>query len=201
MPVTFTPTVVTNPQGAQGSYPLTMTLGQEGAIADLQAYVSRSYRNQSGAVIPFGSLVFTDNTPTSNDPFAVALAVSGAGVVGLASQVKIFEGALGGIYDTGATDANGLLGYPDLQTVSVISKGVIWVYSAEAIALGDAVRYFGVSHHATLAGSHAGRWGKTAVANKTFALTTGARWLSETAAAGLVMLEIDMPTITFTADT
>ena len=67
MAVTFTPTTVTNPSGAQGSYPLELTAGHEGMIADLQAYVSRSYYNQSGAAIPFGSLVATDNTPTSND--------------------------------------------------------------------------------------------------------------------------------------
>jgi hypothetical protein len=63
------------------------------------------------------------------------------------------------------------------------------------------VRFFGVDHSGTLAGSYVGRFGKTAVASKTFALTGGARWLSETSAAGLVLLEIDLPGITFTADT
>ena len=63
-------------------------------IADLQAYVSRSYYNQSGAAIPFGSLVATDNTPTSNDQFAVALATSGTGVVGLAIDGMTFEGVV-----------------------------------------------------------------------------------------------------------
>ena len=31
-------------------------------------------------------------------------------------------------------------------------------------------------------------------------MTGGVRWLSETSAAGLVLLEIDLPGITFTAD-
>ena len=37
MAVSFTPTVVSNPAGAQGSYPLELTVGHEGMIADLQA--------------------------------------------------------------------------------------------------------------------------------------------------------------------
>lgn len=203
MPVTYTPTVVTNPQGAQGTYPLAMTVGQEGGIADLQAYVSRSYRNQSGAVIPFGSLVLTDNTPTTLDVFAVELA-GGATfsvplVAGIASQVSIYEGALGGRYDTGAIDAVGRLGYPNLQTVSVVTKGVLWVYSVHAIALGDLVQYFAVTDHPTTVGAHVGRWGKTAVTGRTRPVTAGARWLSETAGAGLALLEIDIPTLTIGA--
>ena len=68
MAVSFTPTVVSNPAGAQGSYPLELTVGHEGMIADLQAYVSSRYYNQSGVAIPFGSLVATDNDPGTNDP-------------------------------------------------------------------------------------------------------------------------------------
>jgi hypothetical protein len=202
MPVNFTPTTVSNPEGAQGSYPLVQTLGQEGGIADLQAYVSRSYRNQSGAVIPFGSLVMTDNDPTSNDVFAVELAAGNfntALIAGIASEVKIFEGALGGVYPSNAIDAVGRLGYPNLQTVSVISKGVLWVHSVEAVALGDLVQTYVVTHHSTTPGAHVGRWGTTAVATKTRPITAGARWLSETAGPGLVLLEIDIPTMTFGA--
>ena len=206
MAVSFTPTTVTNPAGAQGSYPLELTVGHEGMIADLQAYVSRSYYNQSGAAIPFGSLVATDNSPTSNDPFAVQLATSGTGVVGLAIDGLTFEGVSGSSsYTPNPTniigDGSARVGYPNTQTVNVLSKGVVWVYSTEAIALGDAVRFFGVDHSGTLDGAYVGRFGKTAVATKTFALTGGARWLSETSAAGLVLLEIDLPGITFTADT
>ena len=61
MAVTYTATTVTNPAGVQGSYPQVQVKAHEGMIADLQAYVCRSYRNQSGAAIPFGALVMTDN--------------------------------------------------------------------------------------------------------------------------------------------
>jgi hypothetical protein len=206
MAVTFTPTTVTNPSGAQGSYPLELTVGHEGMLADLQAYVSRSYYNQSGAAIPFGSLVATDNSPTSNDPFAVALATSGTGVVGMAIDGLTFEGVSGSSsYTPNPTniigDGSARVGYPDTQTVNVLSKGVVWVYATEAIALGDAVRFYGVDHSGTVSGAYVGRFATTAVAAKTFALTGGARWLSETSGAGLVLLELDLPGVTFTADT
>lgn len=205
MAVTFTPTTVNNPSGAQGSYPLELTVGHEGMIADLQAYVSRSYYNQSGAAIPFGSLVATDNSPSSNDPFAVLLATSGTGVVGLAVDGLTFEGVAGSsAYTPNPTniigDGSARVGYPDTQTVNVLSKGVVWVYTTAAIALGDDVRFFGVDHSGTVDGAYVGRFTKTAVANKTFALSGGARWLSETSGAGLALLEIDIPGITFTAD-
>jgi hypothetical protein len=206
MAVTFTPTTVTNPFGVQGSYPLELIPGHEGMVADLQAYVSRSYYNQSGAAIPFGSLVATDNTPSSNDPFAVALATSGTGVVGLAIDGLTFEGVSGSsAYTPNPTniigDGSARVGYPDTQTVNVLSKGVVWVYSTAAIALGDDVRFFGVDHSGTVDGAYVGRFTDTAVAGKTFALTGGARWLSETAGAGLALLEFDLPGVTFTADT
>jgi hypothetical protein len=206
MAVTFTPTTVTNPFGVQGSYPLELIPGHEGMVADLQAYVSRSYYNQSGAAIPFGSLVATDNTPSSNDPFAVALATSGTGVVGLAIDGLTFEGVSGSsAYTPNPTniigDGSARVGYPDTQTVNVLSKGVVWVYSTAAIALGDDVRFFGVDHSSTVDGAYVGRFTDTAVAGKTFALTGGARWLSETAGAGLALLEFDLPGVTFTADT
>lgn len=205
MAVTFTPTVVTNPSGAQGSYPLELTIGHEGMIADLQAYVSRSYYNQSGVAIPFGSLVATDNSPGTNDPFAVLLAPSGTNVVGISVDSFTFQGVdSGSAYTPNPTNVIGdgslRVGYPDGQAMNVVSKGVVLVYSTAAIALHDAVRFFGVDHSGTVTGAYVGRFTKTAVANKTFVIATGARWLSETSAAGLVLLEIDIPGMTFTAD-
>lgn len=202
MAVTFTPTTVTNPSGAQGSYPLREAVGHEGGIADLQAYVCRSYRNQSGAAIPFGSLVMTDNAPTTNDALGVELATGTTLIQGLAVHSLVTEGTtLGAAYTPIPTPyySDGRLGYPDKETVNVVSKGVVWVYSVEAVALGDAVRFFKADHSGTTAGAFLGRFGKTAVATKTVAIA-GARWVSETTAAGLVLLELDIPGQTYTAD-
>lgn len=202
MPVTFTPSTVTNPQGVQGSYPQQLVKGHEGMIADLQAYVCRSYRNQSGAALPFGALLAVDNSPSSNDVYAVDLAGAATNIVGIVPSSYTFEGNSGGsAYTPNPTPfaADGRIGYPDKTTLNVLSKGVIWVHTAEAVALGDAVRAFIQDHSDTLTGAFQGRFGKTAVAAHTVALG-GARWLSETSGAGLALLELDIPATTFTAD-
>ena len=202
MAVTFTATTVANPTGAQGSYPLTQVKGHEGMLADLQAYVCRSYRNQTGAAIPYGVLVATDNTPTSNDALAVEIATGVTNIQGMAISSMVLEGAKSGMVYTPVPTpvySDGRVGYPDKETINVVSKGVIWVYSVEAIALGDAVRFYKADHSGTTAGAFLGRFGKTAVATKTIAVT-GARWLSETSAAGLALLEIDIPGMTYSAD-
>ena len=204
MAVTFTPTTVTSPAGVQGAYPQRQVVGHEGMIADLQAYVSRSYRNQSGAAIPFGVLVATDNTPTSNDALAVEIATGATLIQGLAVSSMTMEGAKAGMVYTPVPTpvyADGRIGYPDKETVNVMSKGVAWVYTTEAVALGDAVRFWDTAHDGTVAGAFLGRFCKTASGTRTVAITAGARWLSETTAAGLVLLELDIPACTFAADT
>jgi hypothetical protein len=205
MAVTFTATTVANPIGAQGNYPLTQDAAHEGMIADQQAYVSRSYINQSGAALPFGALLRIDNTPTTNVALAVEIAAGATNIVGLAVSSMTMEGVGGSqsyIPNPTPIFSDGRLGYPDKETVNVLSKGPVWVHVTEAVALGDDVRFWNATNTtggSAVAGSFLGRFAKTAVANKTTRIT-GARWLSETSAAGLVLLELDIPASTFTAD-
>lgn len=208
MPITFSDSDGTGAGGVQNSYPLRMEIGIEGDLADYSTPWVRSYRNQSGATIPFGSLVSIDNSPTTNDPNAVLTAINGTLVQGIAIRSNIFEGATEGTYQGragrypgNAILADGRMGYPDGQTVSVLTRGVIRVLSATAIALGDPVRFFGVGHEGTLAQAFFGRWTKTAVANKTFLADAGLAWRSECAAGGIAELEIDFPNVVFSADT
>jgi hypothetical protein len=205
MAATFTATTVANPIGAQGTYPQREGVGHEGMIADLQAYVTRSYRNQSGAAIPFGVPCMTDNSPTSNDAYAIEPATGATGIVGLTIDTLTGEGVStlanqAYVPNPSPLLADGRLGYADTRTVNILSKGVIWVWSAVAISLGDAVRFYKVDHSGTIATAFLGRWGKAAVSTKTIAITSGARWLSESSAAGLVLLEFDLPSATFSAD-
>lgn len=203
MAVAFTATTVSSPTGAQGSYPLREVAGHEGMIADLQAYVCRSFRNQSGVAIPYGVLVMTDDSPSTNDAYAVEIATGSTNVQGIAVSSLTTEGASGGMVYTPVLTplySDGRVGYPDKETVNVVSKGVVWVYSTAAIALGDAVRFFKADHSGTVTGALLGRFSKTAAATKTIQITAGARWVSETSAAGLALLEIDIPGMTFTAD-
>lgn len=204
MAVSFTATTVSSPTGAQGSYPQVQVAAHEGMLADLQAYVCRSFRNQSGAAIPYGVLVMTDNSPSTNDALAVEIATGATLIQGIAVSSLVAEGTtLGAAYTPVPTPyySDGRMGYPDKQTVNVVSKGVIWVYTTAAIALGDAVRFHKADNTGAVTGALLGRFTKTSAgAGKSVQITNGARWLSETSGAGLALLEIDIPACTYTAD-
>lgn len=207
MAVSFTPTVVSNPQGAQGTYPLKLTVGQEGALSNLSDYVVETARNQSGAVLPFGVPCATDNTPTTNEANAVDFAAGATLIQGMSLMANIFEGndesayvGRSGYYPSTALAADGRLGYPNLQTMSLLRRGTIWVYSPVAIAIGDAVRFFKSDHSGTVTGAYQGRFTKTAAAGVTVQITSGAAWRSESSGAGLVELAVNFLTATFTAD-
>lgn len=208
MAITYTTTSVTNPAGAQGSYPLSLTAGHEGLIADLQAFVSRSYTNESGAVIPFGHAVIVDSAATSGLGAKLPAGALATNVLGIATDSLTFEANANSSYQgTGAIPgtsktSDGRIGYPDKQVTNILSKGVIWVYTAHAVALGDAVRLFHTdSASASSNGGYKGRFGKTAEAGKSFEVTAGARWLSAASAGSIALLEIDIPTLTVSADT
>lgn len=196
MAVTYSESLVSNPAGAQGSYPQTLTRGHEGMLGDLQAYVSRSYRNETGAVIPFGHALLQNGSGTADASAKLPAGASATNIVGLALDSNTFE------VNADAKTADGRVGYPDKETVNVMSKGVAYVYSAHAIAMGDAVRLFHTNSASVSSnGGYVGRFGKTAEAGKTFEVTAGARWLSSCAAGGIALLEIDIPGLAVSADT
>lgn len=208
MAVTFTDTNVSNPSGAQGAYPLSLTNGHEGLIADLQAYVSRSYTNESGAVIPYGHAVIVDSAATSGLGAKLPAGAAATDILGIAVDSNVFENGAS-TYTATPTNktSDGLIGYPDKQMVNVLSKGVVFVFTTQAVVLGDAVRiYHTDGAHARMGGGHAdysyaGRFAKDAEAGKTFQVTAGARWLSAASAGSIALLEIDIPALTVTADT
>ena len=203
MAISFTDTTVSNPSGAQGSYPLDLTKGHEGLIADLQAYVSRSYTNESSAVIPYGHAVIIDSSATSGLGAKLPAGASATDVLGIAVDSNVFENSASGTYTStpSTKTADGRVGYADKQMVNVLSKGVIYVFTATTVALGDDVRLFHTdSASASSNKGYKGRFTKTAEAGKTFEVTAGARWLSAAAAGSIALLEIDIPTLTVSAD-
>ena len=207
MAIDFTEAIVSNPEGVQGSYPLNLAIGHEGMLADLQAYVSRSFSNESGAVIPFGHLVSFDAAATTGLGVKVVAGATDLTVMGIAIDSFVFEGSTQSSYKANVappgvtlTD-DGRLGYSDKQMVNVCSKGVVLVKVVDAVAIGDSVRYL----HTDLAtaaddGGYAGRFLTGAVAGSSAEITAGARWLSAAGAGELALLEIDIPTIAITAD-
>lgn len=208
-PVAFTPTTVSNPIGVQASYPFTTVPGHEGMIADMQNYTVRTYVNQTAAALPFGAMVQTDNDSASNDPYAIKLSTGATLNVGILADSNVFEnseraGVSGSAYQNvefPSITADGRGGVPPKHVCNVLSQGVIWVFTTEAIVLGDAVRFWDTDYNGTVAGARIGRFCKTASSTRTTAMAGGCRWLSETTGAGLALLEFNMPGITFTADT
>lgn len=207
MAIDFTEAIVSNPEGVQGSYPLNLAIGHEGMLADLQAYVSRSFSNESGAVIPFGHLVSFDAAATTGLGVKVVAGATDLTVMGIAIDSFVFEGSTQSSYKANATPPgvtltdDGRLGYADKQMVNVCSKGVVLVKVVDAVAIGDPVRYL----HTDLGtaaddGGYAGRFLTAAVAGSSAEITAGARWLSAAGAGELALLEIDIPTIAITAD-
>lgn len=207
MTITYTTTTVANPAGAQGSYPQRLVDGHEGMIADLQAFVSRSFTNESNGVIPFGHAVLFDSAASSGLGAKLPAGNAATGVLGLAVDSNTFEANANSSYQgTGvipgtSKTSDGRVGYPNKQVVNVLSKGVVYVYAVDAVAIGDAVRLYHTDHaSASTNGGYKGRFGKTAVAGKTFNVTAGVRWVGAAAAGGLALLEIDIPSFTVTAD-
>jgi hypothetical protein len=201
MAATFTATTVANPIGAQGTYPQREGVGHEGMIADLQAYVCRSFRNQSGSAIPYGAIVQTDLDPVTNDPTAIQIATSSNAIQGIAVSSQVHEATTNMLYLPMPSPfySDGRVGYAWKETVNVVSKGVIWVWTTAAVNLTDAVRFHKADNSATVPTGNIGRFTKTALSGKTV-LINGARWQSSTTGAGLALLEIDIPSSTFTAD-
>lgn len=202
MAINFSETNVGNPGGAQGSYPLNLDAGHEGMIADLQAFVSRSYTNESGVVIPYGHAVVLNGAAKSGLGAMLAIGAANKTILGITTDSNVFENSAGSTYSaTPATKtADGRIGYANKQMVNVLSKGVIYVYTDDAVNPALDVRLFH-SDSAKVAGGYSGRFTVAAEAGKTWKVTSGARWLSLTTGAGLALLEIDIPTLAVTADT
>lgn len=208
MAVTFTPTTITSPIGAQSSYPFTSVASHEGMLGNLTSYDTFTGINQTSAALPFGALVQVDTT-ASRDDNAVTLATGATGNMGILIDSFTFEGVASGnasylSTSTGIPGTNlysdGRAGYPNRKSCNVLRRGQIWVYTTEAVGLTDAVRFWKADYSGTTAGAFIGRFAKTAVTTKSVQITNGARWLTKTSAAGLALLEIEMAAATFTAD-
>lgn len=209
-PVSFTPTVVANPEGVQGIYPQRLIVGKEGEFAynNIDNTIF-SGRNNQGNVIPFG--VPVTGAGNANDPMNMNLTISSAAtqnIVGISVVSNTFEGNVSsayapraGFYPGNSIDGNNRLGYPTTQTVSYARKGSIWVFSATAVTPGEPVLFFLNDYSGTLANAFQGRFTKTPVASRTILIATGAKWVSRIAGPGLAILDFDILNMTFTAST
>lgn len=209
MSLTFTVTASPDPNsGVQLTYPLNIGLGHEGQLADLQAYISRSYINQSGLPLAFGTLAALNQSPGATSEYAIAPVTAATNViVGLNVDANTFEGATGsayqaraGYYPNPAVLADGRIGTPDKQVANIVSKGNVLVYTTDITTkMGDPIRFYINDVSASIPGAFLGRFCISPVAGKTIQITEGARWLSS-ATGNLAQLEIDIPATKYTAD-
>jgi hypothetical protein len=205
MSISFTTAKSSNPNaGVQLAYPLNLTEGHEGMLADLQAYTSRSYRNTTASAIAFGSLVCINTADTTGNEFAIAPVTSAsATIVGLNLDTQTYEAASGSSYTPEPSPKlpGGRIGTPSLQTANVLSTGTVWVYTTDTTTkLGDAVRFYITDVDPSIEGAYLGRFCITAVPGKTVQITSGARWVTGANGGNLAQLEIKLPTATYQAD-
>ena len=187
MAQTFTNNVGTVDAGVGRDYPMQMAIGRVGELADIS-----------------GSLIISGNNETANRiPFGVPLVRNSSGVLPNSAQVASAAGALIGL--SVLTDTNELThhqaavpyqgGSPSGKALNILKQGALYIEVWEALAPGNALRYF-------KSGPNAGKWGKTASAGNSLQLSAGAWEIEKGAAAGgLAILRINTPaSLVFTAD-
>lgn len=190
MAQTFTnnPPAGTVPQAGVGrDYPMQMAIGRVGELVDLSNTTIVSGNNETTARIPFG----------------VPLVRNGSGVLPNSAQVATAAGAILGL--SVFTDVHEVAhrqaavpyqeGVLPNMAMNILKVGAIYLEVFEAVAPGNALRYF-------KSGSNAGKWGKTASAGNSLNLAAG-NWEIErgAAAGGLLVVRFNAPAaLTFTAD-
>lgn len=208
MALTFSVPSTSSPSpGVQLSYPLTMGIGHEGMLADLQSYTSRSYANDSGLPIAFGTLVSLNQSPTAESGSITVVDKATDKIVGINIDSNTFEGATGsayqarpGYYPNNAILPDGRIGTPDSQIANVVSVGNVLVWSTDVLTTaGDPVRFYIDDASASIPGAYIGRWCTAPVAGKTVLITEGARWLNKSINS-LVQLDFDILASKFVAD-
>jgi hypothetical protein len=209
MAISFTTAASATPNsGVQLSYPLKLTLGHEGGLADSSSYTSGSYQNTYGSPLAFGVLVAIFAGDTTGDQYAIGPVLSATDtIVGLNIDANVYEGATGaayqardGYYPNPAILADGRLGTPNLQTANVLSKGSALVYTTDVTTkMGDPVRFYINDVSASVPGAFLGRFCISPVAGKTVLIQSGARWRSA-ADNNIAVLELNFPTATYIAD-
>lgn len=184
MALTFTTTASTTDDGAQIAYAMIGDRGFPGQIATIGPSTILTGANETGARIAYG----------------VPLGLNGSGVLPNSASVRTTAGALLGIsVRTQVSMRDGPTSYadgiPDGAAINILTQGLIFLEVYEALAIGDALRYF-------KSGTNIGKWGKTASTGNSLALAAGGWVIRKAAAAGgVAVVEINTPAqLTVTAD-
>lgn len=151
----------------------------EGQPATGVNFISRSFLNESGAVLPYGrALIWSTGNSRIELPSA-----TGASFLGVSKRTTIYENAL---------DAQGFDGFPADRDSDYLTSGDIYVYVETDVNPGDPV-YF--RHTANGAGKDVlGRFrndddGGSSTVDQ---VTTGAKWVGSYSAGEFAILNVNL---------
>ena len=187
MAQTFTNNPGTVDAGVGRDYTMLMGIGRVGELFDISASDTISGNNETSNRIPFGvPLVRNSSGVLPNSAQVISAAGTSIGLSVLTDVQEVAHRQAAVPYQAGILPGKG---------INILKKGAIYIEVWEAIAPGNALRYF-------KSGTNAGMWGKTASAGNSLLLSAGNWELERGAAAnGLAVLRINTPALlTFTAD-
>ena len=186
MAVSFSTSGTASTGGVQQSYALTHAALLEGQLSDIRDNTIGTYINETNAVEAFGNVVVYNSGGT------------------VANSAKTISGTTGNVQgvniltyvDETALDANSRPGVKDEQVMNVANEGAVAMYVHGAVTPATAVRVI----HTASGTRRAGQLAASGYSGQTAALSN-ARYLSSTSASGLVIVELNGPSFTLTADT
>ena len=171
--------------GVQQTYALQHTALLEGQLSDIRDNTIGTYINETNAVLAFGNVVVYNSGGTvANSAKTISAATDTVQGVNVLTYV-----------DETALNANSRPGVKDDQVMNVANEGAVAVYVHGSVTPATAVR---VIHTATGV-QYAGQFRSAALSGKT-ALLANARYLSSVTGSGLVIVELNGPSFTLTAD-
>lgn len=185
MAAVFTTSGTASAGGVQQSYALTHVALVEGQLSDIRDNTIGTYVNETGSVIPFGNVVAFNQAGT---------VANSARTIGSGTAIVAGVNVLTYVDET-AVDANSRPGVKDKQVLNVANEGAVAMYVHGSVNPATAVRVVHTATGVRYAGQLlASGWsGRTAV-------LSNARYLSSIVGSGLVVVELNGPSFTLTAD-
>ena len=186
MAVTFSGAILGAAGGVQQSYALTHVALVEGQLSDIRDNTIGTYVNETGSVIPFGNVVAFNQAGT---------VANSARTIGSGTAIVAGVNVLTYVDET-ALDGDLRPGVKDKQVLNVANEGAVAMYVHGSVNPATAVRVVHTATGVRYAGQLlASGWsGRTAV-------LSNARFLSSITGSGLVIVELNGPSFTLTADT
>jgi hypothetical protein len=167
---------------SQTAYEIQAARAFAGMLADNERPNVISRSNEESSVMKFGRGVIFGTDPENQVLFPSDAADLFAGVVIHRHQTQRRE-----LFATGGT--GGETGLQEGEPGDILRAGRVWVEVEEAVAVGDAV----YCRHADGAGGTIEGQFRTDADTASAFEVTGAAWVSETAGAGLAILELNLP--------